>query len=164
MKQVMVPTKARDQALRLWEEATRLQMEHELDAAIRLYKQSIAMFPTAEAYTFLGWAMSWKGDIDGAIAQCKTAIEVDPEFGNPYNDIGAYLVEKGQLDDAVEWFERAKQARRYEPKHFPYLNLGRLYAAQNRITKAIQEFESALALAPGEPIATAALNKLRRLN
>jgi tetratricopeptide (TPR) repeat protein len=155
---------ARHQAIRLWEKGTRLQMQHELDAAIRLYQQSINLFPTAEAYTFLGWAMSWKGDIDGAIAQCKVAIEVDPDFGNPYNDIGAYLVEKGELAEAIEWFERAKLAKRYEPKHFPYLNLGRVYASQGKLSRAIGEFRQVLELMPGEPIATAALVKLRQFS
>ena len=50
-------------------------------------------YPTAEAYTFLGWTYHFQGRIEDAIAECKRAIEVDPEFGNPYNDIGAYLIE-----------------------------------------------------------------------
>jgi tetratricopeptide (TPR) repeat protein len=32
---------------------------------------------------------------DDAIAECKKAVELDPDLGNPYNDIGAYLIEKG---------------------------------------------------------------------
>ena len=31
-----------------------------------------------------------------------------PTFGNPYNDIGAYLIAKGELDEAIEWLEKAK--------------------------------------------------------
>ena len=47
-----------------------------------------------------------------------------PTFGNPYNDIGAYLIEKGDLDEAIPWFQKAMQARRYESPAFPHLNLG----------------------------------------
>jgi Tfp pilus assembly protein PilF len=54
------------------------------------------------------------------------AIEIDPEFGNPYNDIGVYLMQRDRLDDAVPWLERAKLAKRYEPRQFPYMNLGRI--------------------------------------
>jgi Tfp pilus assembly protein PilF len=59
------------------------------------------------------------------------AIEVDPTFGNPYNDIGAYYIGKGELDEAVQWLEKAKRAPRYEPRHFPYMNLGRLRRERN---------------------------------
>ena len=59
-----------------------------------------------------------------------------PEFGNPYNDIGAYLIEKGQLDEAIGWLEKAKTAERYEPRHFPFMNLGRIYAAKGMVISA----------------------------
>ena len=32
--------------------------------------------------------------------------DCDPEFGNPYNDIGAYLIEKGDLDESIPGFKR----------------------------------------------------------
>ena len=38
-------------AMELWENAYRVQMQGELDLAAELYKQSIGVFPTAEAYT-----------------------------------------------------------------------------------------------------------------
>ena len=56
-------------------------------------KASLELHPTAEAHTFLGWTYHFQGKLDEAIAQCRTAIDIDPEFGNPYNDIGAYLIE-----------------------------------------------------------------------
>ncbi len=100
--------------------------------------------PTAEAHTFLGWAYPHAGYVERAIAECKRAIEVDPDFGNPYNDIGVYLIEKGALDDAVPWLERAKRAPPYEPCHFPYLNLGRVYLAKGDLSQALREFREAL--------------------
>jgi Tfp pilus assembly protein PilF len=139
-------------------------MRRELPEAIRLYRESIATYPTAEAHTFLGWALSWQGDVDGAIEECKLAIVVDPEFGNPYNDIGVYLIEKGELEAAIPWLERAQHAKRYEPRHFPHLNLGRIYAKTGKVSRAIGEFERALALHPGDPMARQALTKLRALN
>src|SRR5256886_13408943 len=88
-------------AFELLQEAYRLQMEGELDAAIERYQQSIALHPTAEAHTFLGWTYSFQGRLEDAIAQCKEAIAVDADFGNPYNDIGSYLVKRGRLHEAV---------------------------------------------------------------
>lgn len=155
---------ARERAIELWELGSAHQMRRELDEAVALYKESIALHPTAEAHTFLGWALSWKGDVQGAIAECKKAIEVDPDFGNPYNDIGAYLIELGLHEEAVPWLEKAKLAPRYEPKQFPYMNLSRVYMARGKMSLAIAELQAAIALAPGDPNVERALAKLRTLN
>jgi tetratricopeptide (TPR) repeat protein len=98
----------------------------------------------------LGWAYSFQGRIDEAIAQCEIAIKLDPEFGNPYNDIGVYLMQQQKLDDAIPWLEKAKNTKRYEPRHFPYLNLGRVYSAKGMLQKALAEFRSALRLNPND--------------
>jgi tetratricopeptide (TPR) repeat protein len=136
-------------AMELVKRAMDHQMAGELEESIRLYKESIALFPTADAHTYLGWAYSFQGKLDDAIAQCEIAIQIDPEFGNPYNDIGVYLMQQQQLDEAVPWLEKAKKAKRYEPRHFPYLNLGRVYVAKGMLQKALEEFRGALRLDPG---------------
>jgi len=154
----------RRRALDLWQEGVSLHQRGELARAIELYTRSLEVFPTAEAYTFRGWAYSGLERLEDAIADCKKAIATDPSLGNPYNDIGSYLMMAGRLDEAVPWLERAKQAERYDPRHFPYMNLGRLYASRGEIGRAIREFEDALALAPGEPFCMAALRELQSLN
>ena len=103
------------------------------------------------------------GRLDDAIEECKHAIEVDPAFGNPYNDIGAYLITKGELDSAVEWLEKAKRAPRYEPRHYPYMNLARLYEQKGMLTKAIAELEDGLALASDQESAEAIGQQLQQL-
>ena len=140
-----------DRALELIQRAMHLQMSGELDESIRLYRESIAVCPTADAHTYLGWAYSFQGRIDKAIAECEIAIQLDPEFGNPYNDIGVYLMQQEKFDEAIPWLERAKTAKRYEPRHFPYLNLGRVYTAKGMMVKALEEFREALRLHPDDP-------------
>ena len=153
------------QALDLWREGYQLQMAGDLEAAMQTYRRSLALWPTAEAHTFLGWAMSFQGRLDEAIEECHRAIAVDPEFGNPYNDIGVYLMQQDRLDEAIPWFEKAKRARRYEPRHFPYMNLGRICLRQGRWWDALREFEGAVQLAPQDVEARKALHNLRgRLN
>jgi Tfp pilus assembly protein PilF len=147
----------------LWREGYQAQMQGDLERAVELYTKSIKLRPTAEAYTFRGWAYSFMGRPDDAIAECYKAIEVDPEFGNPYNDIGAYLMARGELDEAVEWFDKAKLAPRYEPRHFPYMNLGRVYAAKGMVRRAIEEFEGALRVEPDEPLCQKMLAQLRAM-
>ena len=147
----MATWKEQERAMELIKEAMDQQLAGELDEAIRLYKESIALYPTADAHTYLGWTYSFQGRIDEAIAQCEIAIRLDPEFGNPYNDIGVYLMQQQKLDEAIQWLEKAKQARRYEPRHFPYLNLGRVYAAKGMLQKALEEFRGAVKLNPDDP-------------
>ncbi|HVN63459.1 MAG TPA: tetratricopeptide repeat protein [Candidatus Binataceae bacterium] len=150
-------------AAELWNAALRFQMTGDLDRAVALYTESIESFPTAEAYTYRGWAYEMMGRLDAAIAECHHAIAADPSFGNPYNDIGAYLIAKGELDAAIEWLEKAKAAPRYEPRHYPSMNLGRIYAAKGMVKRAIEEFTGALARAPGDPTCESALAQLRAL-
>jgi Tfp pilus assembly protein PilF len=146
----MATTKEQERALQLIGEAMNHQMAQEFDQAIRLYKESIAIYPTADAHTYLGWAYSFQGRLNEAIAQCEIAIEIDPEFGNPYNDIGVYLMQQQRFDDAIPWLERAKSATRYEPRHFPYINLGRVYLNKGMIQKALEEFGGALKINPDD--------------
>jgi Tfp pilus assembly protein PilF len=151
------------QARELLQEAYRAQMEGEFDRAVELYKRSLALHPTAEAHTFLGWTYHFQGKIEDAISECRRAIEVDPEFGNPYNDIGSYLISLGRLDEAVPWLEQAIQASRYEPRHYPYFNLGRVYYAKGMINRAREYFQQALRIEPDYTLARQAIENIRRM-
>ena len=152
--------KEQERAMELIKEALDRQTAGELNDAIRLYKESIALCPTADAHTYLGWTYSFQGKINEAIAQCEIAIQLDPEFGNPYNDIGVYLMQQQNVDEAIPWLEKAKQAKRYEPRHFPYLNLGRVYLAKGMIQKALEEFRGALERNPNDSELTQLIEQL----
>jgi Tfp pilus assembly protein PilF len=148
------------EAWNYFQQAYELQMKGNLEEAVNLYKRSLETHPTAEAHTFLGWTYSFMGRLDEAIDECHRAIEQDPDFGNPYNDIGAYLIEKGQFDEAIPWFERAMQARRYESPAFPHLNLGRVHERKGQWDQAMDSYKKALALNPNYALAKRALGRL----
>jgi tetratricopeptide (TPR) repeat protein len=156
----MATWKDHERAMELVQQAMQHQMGGDLEAAVRLYQESITLYPTADAHTYLGWTYSFQGRIDEAIGQCEIAIKIDPDFGNPYNDIGVYLMQQQKLDEAIPWLEKAKAAKRYEPRHFPHLNLGRIYAAKGMINKALEEFRAALRLNPGDTLALQAIEEL----
>jgi len=158
-----MPSDRKEQARQRWQEAYQAQMEGEYDRAVELYRESLALHPTAEAHTFLGWTFHFQGKIQDAIDECKLAIEVDPDFGNPYNDIGAYLIGLGRNDEAIPWLEQAIAAKRYEPRHFPYFNLGRVYVAKGLINRAREQFQQALEIEPRYTLAREALDKIRRM-
>jgi Tfp pilus assembly protein PilF len=150
-------------ASRFFDEAYRLQMKGQLREAVDLYKKSIESFPTAEAHTFLGWTYSFMGRVDDAITECHRAIAVDPTFGNPYNDIGAYLIQKGQYNEAIPWLESALKAPRYESYCFPHMNLGRVYEAKRDWVRAKEEFRKALDANPDYTPAKQGMARIRAL-
>jgi Tfp pilus assembly protein PilF len=140
-------------------------MDGDLDGAEALYKESIAHYPTAEAHTFLGWTYSGRDRLDEAIAECRKAIDVDPTFGNPYNDIGAYLLRQERVDEAIPWFQRALEAPRYESYCFPHMNLGRAWEAKRLWRRALAEYRKALVARPEyRPAREAAVRILGFLN
>ncbi len=134
----------KQQADDLFHQAYQHQSNGELEEAVRLYRQSIALFPTAEAHTFLGWTYSHMSRLDDAIEECRKAIDIDPDFGNPYNDIGAYLMQKGEIDEAIPWFEQALHASRYESYCFPHMNLGRAYELKRLWLRALASYRRAV--------------------
>ncbi|HWY26812.1 MAG TPA: tetratricopeptide repeat protein [Candidatus Angelobacter sp.] len=152
-----------EQAWGLLQQAYRAQMEGDYDRAIELYRNSLELHETAEAHTFLGWTYHFQGRVDDAIAECKRAIEVDPDFGNPYNDIGAYLIALGRNDEAIPWLERATEAPRYDPRHYPFFNLGRVYYAKGMINRAREYFQEALRIEPRYTLARQAVENIRRM-
>ena len=159
----MTEEEAKKIAMDLFKKAYDLQITGELEDAVDNYKKSIEIFPTAEAHTFLGWTYSFQGRYDEAIAECKEAIKVDPEFGNPYNDIGAYLIERGKLDEAIPWLRKAMTAKRYESYCYPHYNLGRVYEQKGNWLEALKCYETSIKTNPNYSLAKKAANRLKAL-
>ncbi len=153
------------EARELIERALEAQQEKDYEKAIELYKRSLAIRPSAEAHTFLGWVYSFQNRYDAAIAECLEAIRVDDTLGNPYNDIGSYLLTQGDSYICVRWFKRALLAPRYESYAFPHFNLGRVYEMRGRLLEAAKHYGLALEQQPGFTQAAIALRRMQaRLN
>jgi Tfp pilus assembly protein PilF len=153
---------AEERARIAWQAGYVLHQLGDYPRAIQAYRASIAIRPSAEAHTFLGWALGHLGRIEEAIAECETAIRLDPEFGNPYNDIGVYLIELGRPEEAIPWLEKAIAAKRYCCYQFPHFNLGRVLLMQGKMLEARRAFERALEHDPDYLPARMALEYLRR--
>jgi tetratricopeptide (TPR) repeat protein len=153
----------KDQAQEYLQKAYRLQMSGHLEEAIETYKRSIELLPTAEAHTFLGWAYSFMGNYEKAIEECQAAIDIDPDFGNPYNDIGAYLIQQGELGEAIPYLELAMHAKRYATPHFPHYNLGRILERQGHWFEALREYKAALELESNYTLAKDAYYRLQAM-
>lgn len=149
------------QARNYYEQAYRLQMEGRVAEAIKYYNLSIETFETAEAHTFLGWAYSYLGDFDRAVEECLKAIIIDPDFGNPYNDIAAYLIQQNKHNEAEFWLKKAIIAERYVSRHYAHFNLGRVYERQGLWFEAVREYQKAIGIEPKYHLAALSLLNLQ---
>jgi Tfp pilus assembly protein PilF len=156
----MINNEKIDLATEYFNKAYQLHMSGNINDAIEAYKKSIGFYPTPKAHTFLGWAFSLKGKFDEAIDECKIAIDLDPEYGNPYNDIGSYLINLEQFDAAIYWLEKAIKASDYEPRHFPYYNLGRVHEKKGDWYSALHNYSEALKQNPNYELAKNAFVRL----
>jgi len=140
--------------------AYQLHISGNIKEAIEAYKKSINYYPTPKAHTFLGWAFSLNGKFEEAIDECKIAIDLDPDYGNPYNDIGSYLINLEQYDEAIYWLKKAIEALDYEPRYYPYYNLGRIYEKKGDWYSALHHYAEALKLNPNYELARNAFIRL----
>ena len=149
------------EAVVLWQQGYLWHINGRFELAIKFFRKSIEIHPTAEAHTFLGWSLSYLGQLEEAIDECKTAIDLDPDYGNPYNDIGVYLIDLGRPDEAIPWLEKATHARRYCCYQFPHFNLGRIHLMEGRLADASRSFERALDYEPNYLLARKALEYIQ---
>jgi len=79
-------------AAEYFQKASERQMHGEHDEDIALYTQSIEATPRPKPIPSAAGPISSSATTS---AQSRNAwIKVDPDFGNPYNDIGASLIEQ----------------------------------------------------------------------
>lgn len=152
----------RSEALLLFRDAYRAQVRGQFVLAVEKYKESIRICPTAEAYTFLGWTFSLMGNLELAIEQCENAIALDSEFGNPYNDIGAYMIALGDHVEAISYLRQALNAKRFRAHHYAYFNLGRASELDGDYLNALRYYKSALKYQPEYRAARFAITTLKR--
>ena len=120
------------------------QNEGRFGYALRDYRRSIAVFPSPEAYLSLAAALGYLARYEEAIKECHHAIALDPDLGQPYHDIGTYLIELRRWDQAKVWFELALNAPNYDRRCQAYYNLGRIHEYFGRFVDAMINYRTAL--------------------
>lgn len=143
-----------------FEKGYKLQLEGDLSGAIKLYTQSIETYPTPKAYNFLGWTLSNLGKYEQAIEQCKMAIELDPENGIHYNDIGINLIKLNKFDESIYWFKKALSSKYYSSKYISLYHLGQVFEKKGMWFTAIQYYNDSLEENPDYQVSKIAYYKL----
>jgi tetratricopeptide (TPR) repeat protein len=87
-----------------------------------------------------------RGDLDGAIAEFRTAISLDPTYAMVHNNLGVALNAKGDREGAIVEY---KAAIALDPKSaLAHNNLGNALTFKGNLEEAIAEFRTAIALDP----------------
>jgi tetratricopeptide (TPR) repeat protein len=106
---------------------------------------------SASGHTNLGAALHDKGDLDGAIAEQREAIQLQPDNAGAHTNLGEVLRKKGKIDEAIA---EHREALRLEPGIAEvHTNLGRALSDKGDQEVAIRELREAIRLKPTLAIA-----------
>tara|TARA_B100000886_G_scaffold337407_1_gene298047 strand:- start:323 stop:1477 length:1155 start_codon:yes stop_codon:yes gene_type:complete len=131
--------------------------------ALVFFEKSRRLHETAEVLTLIGWVYSLLENLERGKKFCLKAIEIDPDYGPAYNDIGSYLLQEGDINESVRWFNLAKNAPIYQNKEYPSINLGRAYLMQKKYRQALEEFKLAKKIAPHQQQISKTIEKIEKI-
>lgn len=117
--------------------------------ALELAQRSLRECETARAHIVVGWGLCASGKLDEAIAQCNKAIELEPEWGDGYNELAQCLLERGDYDGALPYLEKAVKAKYSDTFHHAHFNLARVFMSRGMLLRAAEAFRESLRIDPG---------------
>jgi len=99
-----------------------------------------------------GYQIQHKGDLDKASEKYKQAIQTDPNYAAPHNDLGIVYEEKGWLDQAEkEYLETLKIDPNYVDA---YSNLAILYEKSHQKEKMMDALQKRVSLGDPDDVGT----------
>lgn len=144
-------------------------IQHSFDEAIALFKKALEINPDdKEAKANILIAEENKKKFEGKPvksmeeieAQIQETVAKKPDDPNTLNNAGVIYAQKGQVDKALEYFEKAAS---FKPNDINiYINLGNAYAVKGLTEKAVEAFNLALEKDPKDQRAQKALEQLQK--
>jgi Flp pilus assembly protein TadD/2-polyprenyl-3-methyl-5-hydroxy-6-metoxy-1,4-benzoquinol methylase len=96
----------------IFAQAVGLHQAGQLDQAIALYRQALALKPDlAGAHSNLGTALCDLGMLEQAEASYRNALALLPGQAEAHNNLGTVLFERGKLDEAISGYRAALSLR-----------------------------------------------------
>ena len=122
--------------------------EEDYGKALKYLEKAISIDPDLLVYDFRASAKRALGDLDGALADIKLAIEYEPENVDYLIDEGSILVEMDRVGDALKVFNEVVR-REKTPEAYRFRGLA--YMEELEYEKAIADFTEAEKLGADTP-------------
>ena len=121
----------------------------EFAEAIEVYQQALEVDeePPFWVYRHLGFALSQKGELEGATEAYRQAISLQMDDVATYNLLGQVRGKLGDLEGAVSSYGKAIELQPKQPS-WVYLNFAEALERQGHNDRAIAAYEQALELEP----------------
>lgn len=120
------------------------------DKAIAQFDVVLAEDPkSTDALSGKAQALAHKNDVAGAVALINQIVKLQPDSVEPEDDIAQLYLDKKMVDQARAAFAQAIKDHPKAPE--PFALQAEYDAREKNYVQAEKEFESALALAPGNP-------------
>jgi tetratricopeptide (TPR) repeat protein len=133
------------------------------DKAADLFRKSIILDPAsaAEAYNYIGFMWAEHNlHLDEAEDMIGRALQLDPNNGAYLDSLGWVYYRKGKYDEALSELLRAAQnLTRDDPIVFEHI--GDTYSKLNRVPQALDFWQKAIALDPGNKLLTDKIEKTK---
>jgi membrane associated rhomboid family serine protease/Flp pilus assembly protein TadD len=127
-----------------------LQEENDKDAATAALERAVALAPaSAEMKNTLGAEYLEAQRYEDAIAEFRSAVELDPQLYEPQRNLGIALRLGGHVQQAAEAFALARQMKPADVSM--YIDSSQLLLDANRSDEAVSVLEEARREAPNAP-------------
>ena len=161
-----------------------LMMSGRPDEAVEALQKEIQISPNADfAYFLLGQAHLQQKEYQKAQENYEAAIKINPKYSNAYYGLASACAKLGDRDKAKEYSESFKKLKAEERKHLKgrkieyddfvetqksaaitYINVGRMYRENGKLTKAEELLKQAAGLDPRNVVCFLELATLYQLS
>lgn len=112
----------------------------DLDEAVRLHQEGLAIQPTCSGWHALAWIHDLEQrDVDGAIDACRKALAIRTTFDYGKLSLAVFLAEKGEREEAARLVDEV-----YRAPPVRHLNLARYHAVIGEPDRALEYLASYL--------------------
>ena len=126
-----------------------MELEGNLDEAIKYYESGLKLSPLPSERYFLALLYQKRGSWDKAIEHYTLALSQMPNFLEARNGLALLYMKMGRMDQAIEQYRLGLV---YKPDWAKgHNNLGAAYATKGDTDKALEHFEMASRLDPRDP-------------
>ena len=120
------------------------------------FAQKAVTLDGANAHGMLGWLYNLTKQYDKAIAECKKAVDLDPNSATAHAWYGHVLFSMGNYEESVLELEQAVRLNPF-PATWVLRGLGRSYSWSGRYDEAIKTLKRAIQKAPNDQLSRLSL-------